>query len=609
MKKKIIPFFIAAMFTFNSVPTVFAAESTAITAEAYTGMSDKEKADYINANLSVRLQHLSRLAAISSNMAYDKMADEVKASLNDGLTVVEIKEAIYHSGAYCGITRAAKALDAADEALKALGQDVTYKSRITSTEENRYDDGLAAQRFLFGDDRPTIGAVTDDMEASLKLQTILLSGICFGDFYNRVGLPIYEREFITLCTIAGNGNCNAQFSSHTTGNLNVGHSKDMLRAAMLCNEDINGKAKTELAIEIISANKTELNENPKAERPQPTTAITKSFASDSEELLSVMEHFKNDDSDNYVGRNIDSETQKVLTAATEAVINKNTIPTSNDSATQVLIDLAVMDAQGGRESEVPAKVAEGFAAGLTKDNMLAVPLLTAPYNGFPRTLNMRSAIASAVDTMEEAINNPSIIINGSKLDTNVEINNGTAVAPVRTIFEALGYTVNWNGTNKSVIAENENTAKNEENNTLGFTFENDGKLEDAKPLFGLGDEFATENFTGTVYLNSVANEGGVSMANVTFEKGCINKWHVHDHVQILMGVMGEGYCQKEGEDAQLIQVGDVVVIPAGVKHWHGATHESQFTHMSVSGPVVEGMEAFGTKWLEPVSDEEYSKLK
>lgn len=64
----------------------------------------------------------------------------------------------------------------------------------------------------------------------------------------------------------------------------------------------------------------------------------------------------------------------------------------------------------------------------------------------------------------------------------------------------------------------------------------------------------------------------------------------------------------EGGEAQLMHVGDVVVIPAGTKHWHGATQDSQFTHISVSGPLAEGMEAFGTRWLEPVDREEYSKL-
>ncbi|MEI3162559.1 MAG: cupin domain-containing protein [Lachnospirales bacterium] len=193
-------------------------------------------------------------------------------------------------------------------------------------------------------------------------------------------------------------------------------------------------------------------------------------------------------------------------------------------------------------------------------------------------------------------------IDGNSVNTNIEISNGKAVAPVRDILESLNYSVNWNNDTKSIDAQ-----KN--NNNSNISLESKGDLKDAKPIFGLGELFKSDNFTGNVYLNNIANDSGVAIANVTFEKGCINKWHIHDHIQILMGSMGEGYCQKEGEDPQLMKVGDIVIIPAGVKHWHGATHESQFTHLSISGPVVEGMEAFGTKWLEPVSEEIYSKLK
>lgn len=241
MKTKIVSIFAAAAFTIGSFTNVYAADALPKTAAYnYAVMSESEKTDFINANLSTRLQHLSRLVSITSNGATGKLEDEIKASLSDGVTSVEIKEAIYHSGAYCGITRAAKALSKADQVLKALGEDTAYKSRITSTEENRYNDGLAVQRLLFG---PQIGTITDDMEPSLKLQTLYLSGICFGDFYNRTGLSLYDREFLTLTTIAGNGNCRGQLGGHTNGNLNVGHSKDMLRAAMLYNEDINGKEK------------------------------------------------------------------------------------------------------------------------------------------------------------------------------------------------------------------------------------------------------------------------------------------------------------------------------------------------------------------------------
>ncbi len=187
-------------------------------------------------------------------------------------------------------------------------------------------------------------------------------------------------------------------------------------------------------------------------------------------------------------------------------------------------------------------------------------------------------------------------VNGKEVSTDVEIKDDTSMMPLRALLEALNYSVGWNSETKTVEAESE------------ITLENDGDLADAKPIYGLGNYFTSENFTGDVYLNNIAENGGVSIANVTFDQGCINNRHVHDHVQILMGTMGVGYAQMEGQEAQLIKAGDVIVIPAGIKHWHGATHNSQFTHISVSGPVVEGMEAFGTQWLEPVSKEDYDKL-
>lgn len=422
MKRKLVSFIMAAALTTGTATGVFAADNSAVNrganvggniaknvgvnmgrdmganmevnVTAYRMMSERDKRDFINANLSVRLQHLSRLASISSNQALDRLDDEIKSALADGLTAVEIKEAIYHSGAYCGFTRAAAALDRADSVLKSLGENVAYKSRITLGEEARYADGLAVQRFLFGSQ---IGTITDGMEESLKMQTLFLSGICFGDFYNRVGLPLYEREFITLCTIAGNGHCRGQLGGHVKGNLSVGHPKNMLRAAMLYNAEINGREKTDLVLDVLDTMETEVNAHPQAERPQPVQGIAKDFKGDSEELLSLMAHFKTDDKDGYVDRNIDAATQKILIQATRAVIEKKPLPASKDKAVQVLIDLAVMVAQGGREAELAGKAAEGLAAGLTKDNMLAVPLLTAPYNGFPRTLNMRGGLSAALD--------------------------------------------------------------------------------------------------------------------------------------------------------------------------------------------------------------------
>lgn len=555
MKRKIISILLATTMTVSTAVGVFAADgtTTATDVEAFASMSTNDKTDFINANLSVRLQHLSRLASITSNQALDKLEDEIKSALADGLTAVEIKEAIYHSGAYCGFTRAAASLDKADEILESLGEDITYKSRITSTEETRYDDGLAVQRFLFG---PQIGTIVDGTEESLKMQTLFLSGICFGDFYNRVGLPLYEREFITLCTIAGNGNCRGQLGGHVNGNLNVGHPKDMLRAAMLYNEDINGKEKTNLVLDVIDTTETEVNENPTEERPQPTTAIKTEFESDSEELLSLMEHFKADDKDNYIGRNIDSETQEILIAATEAVINGTDIPSSDNTATQILIDIAVMAAQGGRESELDAKIADGYNAGLSNDNMLAVPLLTAPYNGFPRTLNMRNSLSAVIDvantdvkntetantvtettktTVTMQIGNSVMTVNGKEQNIDAEgttpvVLDNRTLMPVRAFIEAIDGTVDWDGnSHTATLKYSGNEIKLTINSTTAYLNNQSATLDVAPVIINgrtmLPIRFIAESFGYTVLWSKETQTVTIINADKidnVFAKGDIN---------------------------------------------------------------------------------------
>ncbi len=239
----------SAMNVFAAPEELYSADADVV-AEAIESMSESEKEEFINENLDVKLQNMSILVTITANQDYDAIYDAVAAAVDDGLTAVEIKEAIYQAAPYCGYTRAINAMDRADEALTELGIELPSESRITSTEEERYSDGLATQRSLFGQQ---IGTITDDMSESQKLQTLYLSGICFGDFYNRDGLDLNTREFLTFCTIAGNGNCLSQLSSHTIGNIGVGHSTDMLRAELLLNEEYNGAEKTAESIATVNA--------------------------------------------------------------------------------------------------------------------------------------------------------------------------------------------------------------------------------------------------------------------------------------------------------------------------------------------------------------------
>ena len=131
-------------------------------------------------------------------------------------------------------------------------------------------------------------------------------------------------------------------------------------------------------------------------------------------------------------------------------------------------------------------------------------------------------------------------------------------------------------------------------------------------IFGKGQENAgfAEYFSGMSYLNPLMEPGesSVFLANVTFEPGCRNNWHIHhakkNGGQILICVAGFGWYQEEGKPARELKSGDVVVIPANVKHWHGAKKDSWFSHIAVEVPG----ENTSTEWCGPVTDEAYVAL-
>lgn len=130
-------------------------------------------------------------------------------------------------------------------------------------------------------------------------------------------------------------------------------------------------------------------------------------------------------------------------------------------------------------------------------------------------------------------------------------------------------------------------------------------------MFGLGEPntaFA-QFFIGNSYLKPLTNpKETVFIANVTFEPGCRNNWHIHHASkgggQLLLCVDGEGWYQEDGKKAQSLMPGDVVTIPAGVKHWHGAKKDSWFSHLAVECPG----ENTSNEWLEAVTDEQYACL-
>lgn len=127
------------------------------------------------------------------------------------------------------------------------------------------------------------------------------------------------------------------------------------------------------------------------------------------------------------------------------------------------------------------------------------------------------------------------------------------------------------------------------------------------PIGKSNDGFA-QYFIGQSYLAPVSTEQ-IPVFNVTFEPGCRNNWHIHHAKsgggQMLICVGGRGYYQEWGKEAVEMTPGSVVNIPAEVKHWHGAAPDSWFSHLAVEVPGEES----SNEWCEPVSDEEYGKLK
>ena len=130
-------------------------------------------------------------------------------------------------------------------------------------------------------------------------------------------------------------------------------------------------------------------------------------------------------------------------------------------------------------------------------------------------------------------------------------------------------------------------------------------------FFGMGEPNTAyaRYFTGNSYLKPLTDPTKtVFIANVIFEPGCRNNWHIHHASkgggQLLICVEGEGWYQEEGKPAQSLHVGDVVTIPPEVKHWHGAKKDSWFSHLAVECPG----ENTSNEWCEPVTAEQYDKL-
>ncbi len=132
--------------------------------------------------------------------------------------------------------------------------------------------------------------------------------------------------------------------------------------------------------------------------------------------------------------------------------------------------------------------------------------------------------------------------------------------------------------------------------------------ENKNTIFLKGERAPVDYFTGTVWVKMlVPNDPDLNcqIVNVTFESGARNNWHTHPGGQILIATDGIGYYQEKGKPIQLLRKGDVVNILPDVVHWHGASTDSEFTHIAINPNTQKGI----VVWLERVTDEEYDNFK
>ena len=130
-------------------------------------------------------------------------------------------------------------------------------------------------------------------------------------------------------------------------------------------------------------------------------------------------------------------------------------------------------------------------------------------------------------------------------------------------------------------------------------------------VFGTGtpNTAYAKYFIGESYLNSLTKlQFVLHLLNLTFDPGCSIILHIHLAMigggQLLICTAGEGWYQEEGKEPVSLTPGKVIVIPAEVKHWHGAKKDSWFSHIATEMPGEE----CSNEWCKPVTDEEYNKL-
>ncbi len=193
--------------------------------EIYENFTGKEVLK--NCTLSQR----SMMLVILASLITSRSIDEYKVIVNQAISIVgispiEIKEVLYQSIPYVGMSKIFEFLKETNNILKDNNITLPLESQSTTTNDNRIQKGYEKQIEIFG--KETIDSMTKNSPKGQEHFQTFLQGYCFGDFYTRTGLDVKDRELITFSIISTLGGCENQLRGHVQGNLNVGNDKETL---------------------------------------------------------------------------------------------------------------------------------------------------------------------------------------------------------------------------------------------------------------------------------------------------------------------------------------------------------------------------------------------
>lgn len=201
--------------------------------------------------LDDKMKELITLVVLTTEQTLDGIRRHTEAALRMGATPVEIKEALYQCAPYIGFPKTEEALRLVNEVFAEKKLPLPLESQGTTSEANRFSDGLCVQKAIFGNMIDRMHETTPENQKSIVRD--YLSAFCFGDIYTRKGLGLNSRELLTFCILSTLGGCEAQVRAHVQGNLNVGNRKEhLIDALALCMPQI-GFPRTLNALNCINA--------------------------------------------------------------------------------------------------------------------------------------------------------------------------------------------------------------------------------------------------------------------------------------------------------------------------------------------------------------------